>query len=165
MALLFGTTWMVNSVVLAGLLLLIVPANLVVKRFPAFPYFASYAGIFISIAIAYFVPLERFFFSSLWLKACSATAVLCLPVFFAGMIFIRSFAQIDFNSEALGSNLFGALVGGLLESVSYWTGIKSLLILAVILYSASWLCLRTGKRTLTAATKSGIPAVPERASA
>jgi SAM-dependent methyltransferase len=165
MALLFGTTWLVNSVVVGGLLLLIVAANIVVQRFPAFPYLASYAGIYVSIAIAYFVPLGRFFFSSPWLKAFSATAVLCLPVFFAGMIFIRSFAQIDFNSEALGSNLFGALVGGLLEAVSYWTGIKSLLLLAVILYSASWICLRTGKRTRAEATKSVIPAVPERASA
>ena len=67
--------------------------------------------------------------------------MLCLPVFFAGIIFIHSFAQANFAGEALGSNLFGALVGGLLESMSYWTGIRSLLVLAAILYCASWLAL------------------------
>jgi spermidine synthase len=160
MALLFGTTWLVNSVVVGGLLLLIVAANMVVQRFPGFPSVVSYAGIYMSLAIAYFVPLERFFFPSLWLKALSATAVLCLPVFFAGMIFIRSFAQADFSSQALGSNLFGALLGGLLEAVSYWTGIKSLLLLAAILYSASWLFAKG-----TRAASCLVPAAAERASA
>jgi hypothetical protein len=41
-------------------------------------------------------------------------------------------------------------VGGLLESMSYWTGIRSLLLLAAILYCASWLALgremRRGKK-------------------
>ena len=141
MALLFGTTWIVNSVVVGGLLLLIVAANMLVERFHRFPYGAAYAGIFVSLAVAYLIPLEEFFFPSIWLKAVSAVAVLCLPVFFAGIIFIRSFAQANFAGEALGSNLFGALVGGLLESISYWTGIKSLLLLAAILYCISWLAL------------------------
>ena len=141
MALLFGTTWLVNSVVVAGLLLLIVAANILVQNFRHPAYSVSYAGIFVSLAIAYFVPLERFFFRSIWVKAFSATAVLCLPVFFAGIIFILSFARENFEAKALGSNLFGALVGGLLESTSYWTGIKSLLLLAAILYCVSWLAL------------------------
>ncbi len=150
MALLFGTTWLVNSVVVGGLLLLIVAANILVQKFPGFPYVAAYAGIFISLAIAYLIPLDKFFFPSIWLKAISATTVLCLPVFFAGIIFIHSFAEAHFSGEALGSNLFGALVGGLLESMSYWTGIRSLLVLAAILYCASWLTLgweiRRGKK-------------------
>ena len=161
MALLFGTTWLVNSVVVGGLLLLIVAANILVQKVPSFPYGAAYGGIFISLAFAYAFPLEKFFLASVWLKVFSATAVLCSPVFFAGIIFIRSFAQFKFNSQALGSNLFGALVGGLLEAVSYWTGIRSLLLLAAILYSASWVFLRIGK---SSRESSAIPA-PLRASA
>ena len=107
--------------------------------FPRFPYTAAYVGIFASLAVAYLIPLEGFFFPSIWLKAFSAGVVLCLPVFFAGIIFIRSFALLNFSSEALGSNLFGALIGGLLESTSYWTGIRSLLLLAALLYCISWL--------------------------
>ena len=151
MALLFGTTWLVNSVVVGGLLLLIVAANILVQKFLNFPYRAAYAGVFISLAIAYFIPLEKFFFPSIWLKALSAIAVLCLPAFFAGIIFIRSFARANFAGEALGSNLFGALIGGLLESMSYWTGIRSLLLMAAVLYCISWLALgwemRRGERS------------------
>jgi hypothetical protein len=75
------------------------------------------------------------------MKALTASAVLCLPVFFAGIVFIRSFARDGFRSEALGSNLMGALIGGLLESLSMWTGMRSLLVIATLLYLASWLTL------------------------
>jgi len=39
------------------------------------------------------------------------------------------------------ATLFGGLVGGLLESLSLWTGIRSLVILAGLLYLASWIAL------------------------
>jgi hypothetical protein len=71
--------------------------------------------------------------------------VLCLPVFFAGIVFIKSFALAGFSPEALGSNLLGAMVGGMLESASLWTGIRSLSILAAILYIASWIALYVRK--------------------
>ena len=141
MALVFGTTWVVNSVVIAALLLLIVGSNLLVEWQPQIPVAVAYAGIFASTAIAYFTPVRLLLFPSLPLKVLAASLVLCLPVFFAGIVFIRSFAAAGFRGEALGSNLFGALVGGLLESSSYWFGLRFLLILAATLYLASWLSL------------------------
>lgn len=143
MALLFGTTWVVNSIVIAGLLLLIVAANLVVERKPQFPLPWAYAGIFVTILASYAVPLDTLFFRSLAAKMVVATVVLCLPVFFAGIVFIRSFARESSPGRALGANLFGGLLGGLLESLSLWTGIRSLVILAGLLYLASWIALRS----------------------
>ncbi len=141
MALLFGTTWLVNSIVIAGLMLLIVASNFIVQWMPQIPVKVGYLGILLTVAVGYLMPLERLFFQSFWVKALAATAVLCLPVFFAGIVFIRSFALEGFRSEALGSNLLGALTGGLLESLSMWTGIRSLLIIAGLLYLASWWAL------------------------
>jgi hypothetical protein len=63
-------------------------------------------------------------------------------VFFAGIVFIRSFAGAEFSGAALGSNLLGALVGGVLESLSFWTGLRSLLLIAALLYAASAIALR-----------------------
>src|SRR6266849_8882914 len=83
MALLFGTTWVVNSIVIAGLLSLIVAANILVEFCPRLPVSLAYGGIFATLLASYWIPLERFFFSSLWAKALVATLVLCLPVFFA----------------------------------------------------------------------------------
>jgi spermidine synthase len=143
MALLFGTTWVVNSIVISGLLSLIVGSNLLAEWKPSFRIEMAYAGILVAMLAAYLTPVESFLFASLWLRALTATAVFCLPIFFAGIVFIQSFARAGFSGAALGSNLLGALVGGLLESLSLWTGIRSLLILAGLFYLASWILLRT----------------------
>jgi hypothetical protein len=137
-ALLFGTTWLVNSFVIATLLMLILAANAVVAGRPAMPAWVSYAGLFASLVVGYAVPIRALLVNALIAKIVLATVVLCLPVFFAGLVFIRSFAAERFSSEALGSNLLGALVGGLLESLSLWTGIRSLLVLASVLYACAW---------------------------
>ena len=137
MALLFGTTWLVNSIVIAGLLLLIIASNFVVQRFPHFPFAWAYAGIALSVVLAYFVPMQALFVRSIGLRALVATATLCLPVFFAGIVFVRSFAEAGFRGECLGSNLLGSLVGGVLESLSFLVGLKALVLLAGLLYAAS----------------------------
>jgi len=155
MALLFGTTWVVNSVVVGGLLLLLVVSNLLVEIVPDISVRKAYAGILSSIVLAYTIPLEKFFFASLWLKALAATTVLSLPVFFAGIVFIRSFAGAGFSGKALGSNLLGAVAGGLLESLSFWTGLKSLLTVAALLYLASYLALREKGPVVVAAFEAG----------
>ena len=145
MALLFGTTWVVNAVVVSGLLGLIVAANIVYEAFPRIPLALAYAGLFLTLAVMFTVPIEKLFFDSWLLRAVLATLVLCSPVFFAGIIFVSSFARAGFRGSALGSNLFGSLIGGLLESSSLWFGLKALTILAAILYAGSAVFLQRGK--------------------
>jgi SAM-dependent methyltransferase len=160
MALLFGTTWVVNAVVVSGLLCLIVAANLVYGAFPRIPLAAAYAGLFLSLAVLFAVPMQKLFFESWSLRAIVATLALCTPVFFAGIIFVSSFAGAGFCGSALGSNLFGALVGGLLESASLWFGLKSLTILAAVLYLGSAIFLRRvqmSAETLPAASSAVNP--------
>lgn len=155
-ALLFGTTWVVNSIVVSGLLILIVAANTVSEFWRRIPIGFGYAGLFVSMLLNYLIPIEKYLFSSLALKILAVTAVLCLPVFFAGIIFIRVFAAENFSGQALGSNLLGALVGGMLESLSLWTGIRSLLIIAGILYLLSWVALRAKVWVVRAATQPAL---------
>jgi hypothetical protein len=102
--------------------------------------------------------LRALFFHSVLLKGGAAVLLLCLPVFFAGLIFIRSFAQVQFSAKALGSNLFGAVVGGLLESLSFWIGLKWLLLVAAALYAASAITLRVkaAQPTAAAAALAGV---------
>jgi hypothetical protein len=156
MALLFGTTWVVNAVVVSGLLCLIVGANLVYGAFPRIPLVAAYAGLFLTLAVMYVVPMQKLFFESWSLRAVVATLALCTPVFFAGIIFVSSFARAGFRGSALGSNLFGSLIGGLLESASLWFGLKSLAILAAILYLGSAIFL-----SRSATVKQELSVVPE----
>jgi SAM-dependent methyltransferase len=156
MALLFGTTWLVNAIAIGALLLLIVGANAVVEWKPEFPLAWAYGGIFVTLLAAYLTPVQALLFPSMGMKILAATLVLCLPVFFAGIVFVRSFAQAGFRGEALGSNLFGALAGGILECASYWFGMKFLLLLAGALYLASWVTLLRRRAGVAAA----VPAAP-----
>lgn len=146
MALLFGTTWVVNSIVISGLLLLIVGANTLVEKRPQFPAWLAYTGMLLSVALSYGIPTEALFRESIWQRGLVATGVLCAPVLFASIVFIQSFARAGFSGDALGSNLIGALVGGLLESLSLWTGLRSLLVVAALLYLASFLTMRQEAR-------------------
>ncbi len=148
MALLFGTTWLVNAVVIAVLFVLILAANSVVGFWPEVSVRIAYLGIGASVLLSYFLPTSALLFDSFWTRALAGTLVLCLPAAFASIVFIRSFASAGFSAEALGSNLFGAVVGGMLEAVSMWTGIRSLVILAGILYLASYICLPSEWRQL-----------------
>ncbi len=142
MALLFGTTWMVNAIVISGLLCLIAGANVVYSLFRHIPLAAAYAGLCLSLVGMFAVPMQKLFFASWLLRVIVATVVLCSPVFFAGIIFVTSFDRAGFRGSALGSNLFGSLLGGLLESSSMWFGLKSLTILAAVLYVGSAIFLR-----------------------
>lgn len=139
MALLFGTTWVVNAIVVSGLLVLIVIANLVFERWPSYSLAVPYAGIIVSGILTYVIPLQTLLLHNMLVRIIMAVLFLCMPVFFAGMVFIHSFAEMRFSGAALGWNLFGAVLGGLLETVSQATGIRALVLIAVALYLGSWI--------------------------
>jgi hypothetical protein len=155
-ALLFGTTWLVNSIVITGLLAFILLSNLVVARYPDLPRSVAYWGLFATLLIGYLVPVNAFSQESLVLRGLLATVLYCSPVFFAGIVFISSFREIGFRAEAFGSNLLGSLVGGLLESLSFVIGIKALVLVAALLYLLS---LAAGRR-LRIPTPAVSPRVP-----
>lgn len=140
-ALLFGTTWLVNSIVITSLLLFILLANMVVSLVPKFPRQLAYWGLFATLALSYLIPAQSLFHESLVVRGLFTTALYCSPVFFAGLIFISSFKEIGFRAEAFGSNLLGALVGGLLDSLSYLIGIKALVLVSAFFYLLSLLAV------------------------
>ncbi len=80
------------------------------------------------------MPLGRFNELTGASKLVAASTFLTAPVFFAGLIFIQSFAASNDKARALGSNLIGALLGGLLESLSFITGIRALILLVGLFY-------------------------------
>jgi spermidine synthase len=136
-ALLFGTTWLVNAFVISALLLFIVGANWTVQKFPRVGIWTAYVGIFLFGLLAYFLPIERYFFENVVVRALCALVVLCSPAYFAGIVFAKSYAAYGFRSSALGSNVLGALCGGIVESLSFWTGIRSLVLVALGFYALS----------------------------
>jgi hypothetical protein len=137
LALFFGTTWIVNAVVLSAVLGMILLANLVAARWPAPGYGACYAGLLAAILLLYGFPLDRLFLASELAKGLAVGGLFTLPLFFAGLIFIASFRAAPRKDAAFGANLLGAILGGFLESVAFITGMRFLLLLAAGLYLLS----------------------------
>ena len=127
-------TWVVNAIVISAVLVMILLSNLVAWRWPKLPQQLIIAGLAAALAALASVPLNWFNTLTGEVKLVAASAFLTAPVFFAGLIFIRSFAACSDKSRALGSNLIGALVGGLLESLSFVAGIRALVLLVGLFY-------------------------------
>ena len=66
------------------------------------------------------------------------------------MIFAKAFAAVESPSKALAANLFGSLLGGVLEYLDMWTGLSWLNLVALFLYCLSALALYTQKRSVSA---------------
>jgi SAM-dependent methyltransferase len=142
MALLFGSTWLVNSAVFFTVLVLILLANLYVLKARPVHLFWYYVSLLVFLAAGVLVPLDLFLSGgTLWRYA--APCILALgPVFFAGVIFARSFSDAVNPDLAFGSNIAGSVVGGLAESFSTLLGFRYLLLLAVAFYLLSAWSLR-----------------------
>lgn len=141
-ALLFGSTWLVNSYTISTILFLILCANIYVAKTKTMVHDTKiyYILLLATLAANYLLPLR--FFNLLvidWQKILVANVVLNLPVFFAGIIFAHSFRSAEKKNIALGANLLGAMTGGVLESASFIFGIKLLLLVVIVLYSLSYL--------------------------
>jgi hypothetical protein len=140
LALYFGTTWQVNGIVIAAILFALLLANFVIERQKndgqqrAWPRSWTLIGILVGIACAYFVPFNRIPGSAA-LVGSFAAIIFAIPVFFAGSLFASEFRSADSPAAALGANMLGAVVGGLLENLSLIIGMKALLVVAALLYS------------------------------
>ena len=129
-----GNTWLVNAVIVSGVLVMILLANLIVARFHGISLIPVYVCLFGICLGLYFVDIARFAFLPYGSKAAIVGTLTTLPMIFSGIVFIRSFANVSRKDEALGANLIGALVGALLQSIAFVTGIRALLLIVLGLY-------------------------------
>jgi len=152
LALLFGSTWLVNSLVFFTALILILVANLYVLTFPPRKLVWHYAGLLALLAAAIATPLDMFLGGgTLWRYAVPCVLALG-PMFFAGVIFARTFRDSANPDMAFGSNIAGSVLGGLSESFSMLLGFRYMLLLAVAFYLLSaWTSTTRGQPSTKAA--------------
>jgi len=136
-----GNTWQVNSVIVSGVLLMALLANWLARKFPRIPIGLLYAFLIATCLALYSIDLARFAFLPYATKAIMIGCLTSLPMLFSGIVFIRSFNLVKVKNTALGANLGGALVGALLQSITFITGIRALLLIVAGLYILSLLSL------------------------
>jgi SAM-dependent methyltransferase len=151
MALLFGSTWMVNTVVFAAILVMSLAGTLYVARLHPKRLEPYYLGLFATIALGLVVPLDTFLGMDRTTQVVLACALVFGPIAFAGVIFATSFGRSVRPDRVFGANVAGALVGGLAENASVVLGFQYLLCVAAGFYLLS-ACF--GNRTLPA-TEAG----------
>jgi spermidine synthase len=137
LALLFGSTWVVNSLVFFTVLILILLANLYVLKAPPTRLTWQYTGLLALLAAAIVIPFDVFLSGGIFWRYAVPCALALGPMFFAGVIFARSFRDSADPDMAFGSNIAGSVVGGLSESFSMLLGFRYLLLLAIAFYLLS----------------------------
>jgi SAM-dependent methyltransferase len=146
-ALLFGTTWVVNAIVFAGVLVAVLLAVETTRRYrtPALP--TLYAGIAGALLLAYVVPNAALLGLPLLPRLAAAVSLAFAPIFLANLAFAKRFAETEDSSSAFGINILGAMVGGCVEYVALSVGFRNLLVVAGLLYLVAFLLLpRSGGR-------------------
>jgi hypothetical protein len=140
-ALLFGTTWIVNSLVFGGVLLAVLAAVEVTHRVATPPLPVMYTLLLGGLALSWLVPADWLLSLDVVVRAVVAVAISFLPIFAANIIFAKRFATTANAPLAFGTNLLGAIVGGCLEYLSLIFGYRALLVLAGALYVGAYLVM------------------------
>jgi SAM-dependent methyltransferase len=138
-SLLFGTTWLVNALAFFAILASVLLAIFINAKFPIRKPHLLYAGLFVSLGIAYLLPPESLLIDPPVLRYALAAILAFAPVFFANLVFSYSFRDTRTADMAFASNLLGAMVGGALEYLALITGYQALLLLVALLYGLAYL--------------------------
>lgn len=136
MWLVFGSTWIVNAIVVSAFLLMALVSNAVAARFNIHRGLSYGVLVFLLVADFWF-PYSRLSGGNLAMKIVLGGGWVALPVFFSGTIFSGSLKTVGHTAEVLGVNLFGAVVGGILENAVMLGGTSVVGVMAIVLYVMS----------------------------
>lgn len=141
-ALLYGTTWTVNAFVVGAILVMVLLANLVASRTRIDPSGWPLVGLAVSLTALALVPTAWLASGSLPLRILLGSAFLALPVFFSGLVFVTCWAAGPRRDLALGSNILGALLGGIASMLSMVVGFRLLGLLTLAVYALAFVAMR-----------------------
>ena len=158
-ALLFGTTWFVNALVFAGVLLRSCCAVEVARRTPLpRPPRRCIALLLGRSPSAWVVPPSALLALD-GVPRFVAAVVICVHADLPRQSGLRPALPGRRDSTvAFGANLLGAMVGGVLEYAALVTGYQALLILVALLYGGAFLVGPMRLRRTTAVTAATSPA-------
>jgi hypothetical protein len=133
-ALLWGSTWVVASLAIASVLTMALLANAIVARKTiARPWLV--AGVLVGLLVLnYLIPIGRVAFDSRVAESVFYAALVFSPILCAGLLFGSAIARSTSLTRDYGTNLLGAMVGGVGEYLSLVTGFRALLFVIALCY-------------------------------
>ena len=142
LALVYGSTWLVVSIVIAFVLIMAFLANLLIIRKTPIRISWIYLLIFLSVSLGYIFTLFDHSGLSSAAQKIIVPAILTVPLFFSGLAFSKQLSIEKSVSIALSSNILGAIFGGLLEYNSMYLGFRSLYIFGFFMYLFAYFSIK-----------------------
>jgi hypothetical protein len=139
MALIFGSTWIVNTVVISVVLVMILAANVLVLKWKPASVTPYYLVLFATLILNVAVPLDSFLGLPRVVQGIAGGALVLSPIFCAAVIFAKLFEKTTRPEQALAYNTAGVILGGLAETTSLLIGFQWLVAVAGLIYLASFL--------------------------
>ena len=134
-AVLFGSTWIVNAVMIGSILGVVFLANLLIWKLKwKIETNLCYLFLFGGLLLGYFISVDFILEYGRVLRILLVGLWLSFPIFFASIIFSRAFKNVQQPHSAFGANLLGIAVGGALEYSSMILGLQALYLLALLIY-------------------------------
>jgi hypothetical protein len=149
-SLLFGSTWLVNSLVFFAILSSVLLAIVVNRHFQFKRISLFYLLLFGVLLVNILLPPDALLLSNPMLRYVLASVLAFTPIFLANIIFTNSFRDSETADIAFASNLLGIMVGGAMEYFSMLFGYRLLLIPVILFYACALLLRLRGRRTLGA---------------
>src|SRR6266849_9406002 len=138
-SLLFGSTWLVNSLVFFAILSSVLLAVLVNSRLKIRRITPFYLLLFGVLVVNLLLPPETLLLGNPLLRYLLASALAFAPVFIANIIFANSFRDSQDADITFASNLLCIMVGGGLEYFSMLIGYRMVLLPVIAFYACALL--------------------------
>jgi hypothetical protein len=145
LALLWGSTWVVASVAIAAVLTMALIANFIVSRIEVKRAWLVGGALLALLAVNYLMPVGRIAFESRALESLFYAVLIFSPIVCAGLLFGSAIKYSNSIARDYGTNLLGAMAGGVSEYLSLVTGFNLLLVVIAICYVGAVLARGRGR--------------------
>jgi predicted membrane-bound spermidine synthase len=133
-ALLWGSTWVVASLAIASVLSMALVANYVVSKVEITRPWLVGGALLALLALNFFIPIGTIAFESRVVESFFYAVLMFSPILCAGLLFGSAIKRSTSLPRDYGTNLLGAMVGGVGEYLSLITGFRTLLLLIALCY-------------------------------
>jgi hypothetical protein len=136
-ALLWGSTWVVASLAIAAVLGMALLATLIVSRVEIRQPRLVAAVLVGLLVLNGLIPVGRVALESRAAESVFYALLMFSPILCAGLLFGSAIKHSTSLARDYGTNLLGAMVGGVAEYLSLATGFRFLLIIVAVFYVAA----------------------------
>jgi SAM-dependent methyltransferase len=144
-ALLWGSTWVVASLAITSVLSMALVANFAVAKIELKRPWAVGGVLLVLLGLNYVIPVGTIAFESRAVESVFYAILMFSPILCAGLLFGSAIKQSTSLARDYGTNLLGAMVGGVGEYLSLLAGFRPLLLLIALCYVGAIATRRRGR--------------------